>query len=76
MTKSWTYRFAAWLAARHGFTLVPAARFQNLSTHVADLTTTLNRSGHLGHRYHVRRALNAIIGFLARSLGECGSASW
>jgi len=58
-------RFLLWLArsvaSHYGFRVVPETPASLLPSRVAGIRSIIERSGHLGHRYHVRRALNAAV---------------
>jgi len=49
--------FARWLVQRDGFDIVRATPLALLPSRVEAVAQRLRTSGHLGHRYHVRRTL-------------------
>lgn len=48
---------ARWLVQRDGFDVVRATPLGLLPSRVEAVTQRIRHSGHLGHRYHVRRTL-------------------
>lgn len=49
------------IAERYGYVVVPSTPVRLLAARVNEITAAVEHSGHLGHRFHVRRTLNRAI---------------
>jgi hypothetical protein len=54
-----------WCVGRYGFTVVRATPANLLPSRVDALRVAVEKSGHLGHRYHLRRTLRDRIAEVA-----------